>query len=210
MKKQTILAGCVLATSGLATLALAHGGATGIVKERMDGMMAMSEAIKSLSAMMRGDTEYDANAVRESADVIKSHAGEALTALFPEGSVSDVSEAKSDIWSEWETFSAYANRLDVYAEGLAAAADNGLMHEDRPSVTGGQSDMMGSSDNMMGSSTTMGSGMMGSGMGGNGMMGDAANMMDADQLAQMPADGVFNMLTQTCSACHTQFRAEKN
>lgn len=205
MKKHLKLAGYALAISGLSTLALAHGGATGIVKERMDGMMAMSKIVKSLSAMMRGDTEYDADAVKAGAAAIKSHAGETLTALFPEGSASDKSEAKPEIWSDWETFSAYAEQLEVYADGLAAAADNGLMHENGSSMMGNQSGMMGNNGGMMG-----GSDMMGSGMTGNGMMGDAANMMDADQLAQMPVDGVFNMVTQTCSACHTQFRAEKH
>ncbi len=198
MKKQTIFAGCMLAISGLSTLALAHGGATGIVKERMDGMMAMSKVVKSLSAMMRGDTEYDADAVKDGAAIIKSHAGETLTALFPEGSASDESEAKPEIWSDWESFSAYAKQLSVFADGLAAAADNGLMHGDASPMMGGQPGMM------------VGSSMMGSGMNGNGMMGDATTMMDADQLAQMPVDGVFNMVTQTCSACHTQFRAEKH
>ncbi len=205
MKKQTIFAGCVLAISGLSTLALAHGGATGIVKERMDGMMAMSKVVKSLSAMMRGDTEYDAEAVKDGAAIIKSHAGETMTALFPDGSASHESEAKPEIWSDWESFSAYAEQLAVYADGLAAAADNGLMHGDGSSMMGGQSGMMGNDNGMMG-----GSSMMGSGMTGNGMMGDATTMMDADQLAQMPVDGVFNMVTQTCSACHTQFRAEKH
>lgn len=34
-------------------------------------------------------------------------------------------------------------------------------------------------------------------------------MMTAEQLAAMPADGVFNMVAQTCSSCHTKFRLEK-
>ncbi|WP_436643392.1 hypothetical protein [Microbaculum sp. FT89] len=32
----------------------------------------------------------------------------------------------------------------------------------------------------------------------------------ADDLGQMPPDMVFGMITQTCSSCHTRFRAEKN
>ncbi len=28
-------------------------------------------------------------------------------------------------------------------------------------------------------------------------------------IAQMPADGLFNMVAQTCSACHSKFRVEK-
>jgi cytochrome c556 len=42
-------------------------------------------------------------------------------------------------------------------------------------------------------------------MGGTGAMG---NTMTAAQISEMPVDGAFTMVTQVCSACHTQFRAE--
>jgi hypothetical protein len=54
---------------------------------------------------------------------------------------------------------------------------------------------------------TGGSDMMG---GGNHMMGDNAEMPDAAMLASMPADRVFTMMTDNCSACHTKYRQEKN
>ena len=73
------------------------------------------------------------------------------------------------------------------------AADNGL-HGDGH-MMGGQSGMMGS--NMMGDS----SGMMGGGM----MMGDGVS---AEHIGQMPADGAFMMVTQTCSACHDRYRLD--
>ncbi len=190
--KKMIFSGCALALSGLSTLALAHGGATGIVKERMDGMLAMSKVVKSLSVMMRGDIQYNADKVREGARLIQSHAGEALTKLFPEGAESHGSEAKPEIWSDWGSFSDYAERLALYSEGLEVVADKGLMHENGSMTMGSQSSMLSGSD-----------------MAGNGMMGDDTTVMDTDQLAQMSVDSVFNMVTQTCSACHTQFRAER-
>ena len=188
MKKSVVFAGCAIAISGLSTLALAHSGATGIVKERMDGMKAMSEVVKSLSAMMRGDTTYDPETVRKGAAVIRSHAGKGLTNLFPEGSQKHGSEAKPEIWSNWQMFSEFASQLEVYAEGLEVAAGNGLM------ANGGGHMMQNGQSGMMG---------------GSGMMGSASGIMNADQLAQMPADGVFNMVAQTCSACHSRFRVEK-
>ena len=59
----------------------------------------------------------------------------------------------------------------------------------------------------------MGGGMMGdqSDMMGGGMMmgnGDFPQGMTAKQIGQMPADGAFMMLTQTCSACHDRYRKE--
>jgi len=178
--------------------AYAHTGATGVYKERMDAMMAMGKVVKSLSAMMRGETGFDAASVKEGARAIKSHAGEAMTSLFPEGTTEAPSEAREEIWSDWETFAALATQLETYATGLEIAADNGLgMSGDA------QGSMMGNGNSMMMGSQ---SGMMG---GGSGMMGSTQPMMTTEQLAAMPVDGVFNMVAQTCSSCHTKFRLEK-
>ena len=187
-----VAAGLVMAAGATA---FAHGGATGIVKERMDAMGDMGDVVKRLSAMMRGETAYDADAVKAGAKTIRSHAGSTMTGLFPEGSAHPPSEAKPEIWSDWDAFTALADQLETFAQGLEGAADNGL------AMQGG-----------MGGGSMMGSGGM---MGGQGMMGSGSmmgggGMMSAEHLAQMPADGVFNMLTQTCSACHTRFRVEKN
>ena len=56
---------------------------------------------------------------------------------------------------------------------------------------------------MMGGDAMMGSGDM---MGGGGMMADAT--MGREELAEMPADAVFAMVSDTCSSCHTRFRTE--
>ena len=118
-----LLAAAVIAVSAGA---LAHGGATGIVKQRMDGMTAISDATKTLASMMRGAKPYDADAVSEAAGIIRSHAGVALTELFPEGSLNHPSEAKPDIWTDWNEFQALATRLADVATGLELAAGNGL------------------------------------------------------------------------------------
>ncbi|MCX2725732.1 c-type cytochrome [Roseibium salinum] len=200
MKKTAFIAGIALGISGLSTFAVAHSGATGVVMERMEKMKMMGDVVKSLSAMMRGETTYDPAAVRKGAAVIRSHSGDALTDLFPEGSLQEVSEAKPAIWSDWQTFSNLADQLGTFAEGLEAAADNGLMAGGTPGAPDGQADMM------TGSGTMMGGGMTGN---GSMMMGNAPAEMDVADLAQMPADAVFNMTVQTCSACHTKFRIEK-
>lgn len=73
--------------------ALAHSGATGVVKERMDAMDEMGEAMKRLTPMMRGQAEYDPEVVRDAADTMIGHAGAQMTELFPEGSNGQPSEA---------------------------------------------------------------------------------------------------------------------
>ncbi|MEZ5877565.1 MAG: cytochrome c [Tepidamorphaceae bacterium] len=84
MSKKLSFAAAGLVMAAGAT-AFAHGGATGIVKERMDAMGDMGDVVKRLSAMMRGETAYDADAVKAGAKTIRSHAGSTMTGLFPEG-----------------------------------------------------------------------------------------------------------------------------
>ena len=57
MKIKTVFA--ALAAFGVAGGVLAHGGATGIVKERMDGMVALQKAVKAITPMMMGNAAYD-------------------------------------------------------------------------------------------------------------------------------------------------------
>ncbi|WP_068117886.1 c-type cytochrome [Tropicimonas marinistellae] len=196
MKLSAIAAGAA-GISIFAIAALAHGGATGVVKERMDGMSAMADVMKALAPMMQGTVAYDADAVRAGAAKIAEHSGEALTSKFPEGTDGMPSEAKPEIWQDWDAFSGLAQQLEIFAKGLERAADNGV---------GG----MPAQGGMMGGESIMGGGAMGSGMlGGQGMMGGGAPMMSAEHIGQMPSGMAFAMVSQACTACHTKFRAEE-
>lgn len=186
MKKTTVIAAIIASSTALA--AFAHGGATGVVKERMDAMADMGKAVKAVTPMMRGEIAYDADVVRQAAATFSRHAGETMTNLFPEGTGGAPSEAKDSVWTKWEEFSELAEQLGVVSEGLAGAADNGMM------ASGGGA---ASTDTMMG--------------GASGMMGGAdttESTMTVAQIAEMPVDSAFTMVTQVCSACHTKFRAE--
>ncbi len=185
------MAAAVTLTAGLA---LAHGGATGIVKERMDGMVALQKAVKAVTPIMRGQVDYDANAVRAFAAAVAAHSGDAMTRLFPEGSGGKPSEAKDAVWSQWEEFEALALELETLGHALGEAADNGLATT--AAATSGSS--------MMGTTT-----MMGAQPATSGMMGQEVEE-DPDMLAAMPADTLFTRISQTCSACHTKYRAESN
>ena len=182
----------------LSAMALAHSGATGVVKERMDAMKSMGDAIKRIKPMMSGEAAYNADVVRQAAQRIATEAGEAMTRKFPEGSTDHPSEALPRTWQEWERFKALADQLEVAANGLDLAAGN-KRHGDGHMMDG-QSGMMGGG--MMGDQSDM--------MGGGMMMGNGGfpQGMTAKQIGQMPADGAFMMLTQTCSACHDRYRKE--
>jgi cytochrome c556 len=170
---------------------MAHGGATGIVKERMDAMGDMKDSMKEVSDMFKGKAPYDANKVRAAADVIKGHSGNALTKLFPEGSLQHPTEAKAIIWDEWDRFSKLADHLGTLSEGLANAAEN----KDTPIEEKG----------MMGNSSMMGGGNM---MGNSAVMGGHM-VHTAEEYGKMPVEMVFKMVTDNCSSCHTRFRKEK-
>lgn len=168
-----------LVASGLAVAAWAHGGATGIVKERMDGMSTMGKSIKALVPMMQGRKPLEPELVRAMAAVIQSHSGENMLRLFPHGSGGEPSKARAEIWQNQDGFARLANRIEMLSRGLALAAENPL----RTATTGNMT-------------------------GGNTMMGGAPPSTSLDELAKMPVDGVFTMLTRTCAACHTRFRSE--
>lgn len=209
MKPSTLVTSALLA--GSLTLSgavvLAHGGATGVVKERMDLMEGIGERMKSLSKVFKGEVPYDAATVEEAAAHIRDHGGEKVTALFPEGSLDAPTEALPAIWEDWDRFEELSHQLTAYADALVEAADN-------PRPRGG---MMGQGQNMVGDGRSVmgqGQGMMADGqhMMGQGagmMMGGGAGGPDPDMLAGMPPDAAFTHLAQTCNGCHTKFRVEK-
>ncbi|CAM4309648.1 c-type cytochrome [Palleronia rufa] len=193
MKLKTILAAA--AASSVAMGALAHSGATGIVLERMQAMSAMSEAVKKVTPIMRGEADYDADTVRAAAQTFEEHSGTAMTELFPRDNANEKSYAKPAIWEDWEEFERLAVRLETLSQGLAQAADNGLSADEAQADTGAM--MGGDASAMMGGDTSA-------------MMGGTSSEVSMEELAQMPADDVFAEISQSCSSCHTRFRAERD
>lgn len=120
--KNTIKIGLVAIV--FSTAALAHEGATGIVKDRMDAMSAIGKSTKSIAAMVSGKTVYDAQAVKDAAETIATHA-ETFIDKFPKGSANHISEAAPAIWDKPEEFAQETQKLVDYANALAALANNG-------------------------------------------------------------------------------------
>ena len=98
--------------------AVAHMGATGVVKQRMDMMVSMGKAMKSLNAIVRGKTAFDPGAVAAAAKQVRDHSTQ-MVKLFPKGSMHKLSEARPEIWTDWQGFERLASLLGVEAGKLA-------------------------------------------------------------------------------------------
>ena len=117
MKRLLAAFGGALLVSGNALLA--HEGATGIVKQRMDEMEQIGRAVKRINDRLefkRGlaDIARDAEEIRAAASRMPS--------LFPPGSRDGHSDATPAVWERWPQFVAAAATLEKEAEKLAATA----------------------------------------------------------------------------------------
>lgn len=121
----------VLLLSGLFLFgeASAHGGATGVVKERMELMKSMGDRMKKMGAMVKGKVTFDSASIAVNAQEIKQAAPE-INNLFPEGSTQKPSEALPRIWEEREQFDALTLSMIKEAGKLRDVATAG----DRRSV----------------------------------------------------------------------------
>ncbi len=162
--------------------AIAHKGAKGIVKERMDAMKSIGDNMKAIKKMLDGEQPFNADKVKKAAGVIKSHAGTTLTKLFPEGSMDKPTEATPKIWEDWEDFQASAMRLQAYAEVLEMTAGNPQ----------GAAEASG-----------LGAAIKASDITEDGWPTVA-------ELNQLPPQAVFMAMGKTCKSCHESFRVKKD
>ncbi|MFQ3281583.1 c-type cytochrome [Reinekea sp.] len=101
------------------TASMAHGEATGVVKQRMDAMSAIGDANKSLASIARGRMDFDLDTVTSAAATIAKHSGDSLLELFVEGTDGGDSDAKAEIWQDWDRFSGIAEELNLAAVDLS-------------------------------------------------------------------------------------------
>lgn len=104
--------------------AIAHTGASGIVKERMDAMGMLGEHAKTVGDMLKGKTAFNIDAVEMAASAFILH-GEQIPALFPDTAASRTgpeTEALPAIWTEWDDFVALATRFTEDSKALATIA----------------------------------------------------------------------------------------
>lgn len=107
-------------------VAYAHGGASGIVKERMDAMGVMGKAMKAVGEMFKGQTSYDADAIQAAAESVAQHAQD-IPGLFPDSDASrhgKATEALPVIWEQKDRFDALSADMLRESRGLASIAHN--------------------------------------------------------------------------------------
>lgn len=201
---------------------VAHSGATGVVRERMEGMVAMRDTLREVTPMMRGEVPYDAARVAEAGRAIATHAGDEMTRLFPEDSAGGVSYAKEAIWLERETFDALAEELRRHAEGLVQAAPNGLKASDPHAGMAMGGSMAGHEGMAMPGDAPAQAGpgaeysvaqLLGveprrraeQEVPGAKAAKDEGN--SAPSYATLAAPDVFRRIGETCAACHGRYRA---
>ena len=102
------------------SVVLAHDGATGIVMQRMEAMKEVSQSMKAVAAMVKGEKPFDGAAVEAAAGVIAGHAKH-MPDMFPEGSLDKPTEALPAIWTQWDRFTELSGRLHTDALALAEA-----------------------------------------------------------------------------------------
>ena len=98
---------------------LAHEGATGVVKDRMDMMERMAKAMKDIRRHIVESRDFPSIA-REATRIAAS--AQRLPQLFPPGSNGRPSDALVSIWQQSPKFQAEADRLYQEANKLAQSA----------------------------------------------------------------------------------------
>ena len=104
-----------------ASVALAHTGASGIVKKRMEMMGDIAAQMKTVAQMLNGKDVFDPQQITNSARRIADHA-KSFEELFPKGTNKSPSEARPAIWIKWDEFLEHSNSMKTSAVALATAA----------------------------------------------------------------------------------------
>jgi cytochrome c556 len=116
-----------------ATLAAAVDAHTGVsdpqVKARMETMSQISDAMKVIGTMAKGAAEFDADAAEAALERVASLATQ-IPEDFEPKATDPVSEARPEIWEEWDSFTAQAEDLAETADALSITARDDL----RPAI----------------------------------------------------------------------------
>ncbi|HET9923393.1 MAG TPA: cytochrome c [Methylomirabilota bacterium] len=114
--------------AGCAGKSMSQGGSGDVVADRQRVMKLQGASWADIQAKAKaGNIE----AIAVNAETLAMTARQ-IPALFPEGSLTDKSKAKPDVWQKWPEFQAAAKNLEAQAEKLrdAARAKNEQLTQD--------------------------------------------------------------------------------
>ncbi len=115
----------MIAALCISAVASAHSDATGVIKERMDGMNAMAVHSKTVADMFKGKQAFDVIAVRDAADAFVYH-GQSMVGQFPDTEFSRTAkptQALPAIWDDAEAFEQAVQQFIQQSKKLLIAAD---------------------------------------------------------------------------------------
>lgn len=87
------------------------------VADRMAAMKAISGSLKTLGGMAKGAVEFDAAIAQAAVDTVEMQSG-ALPVLFEAQETDPLSDAKPEIWTNWDDFVSKANGLNATAAAI--------------------------------------------------------------------------------------------
>lgn len=108
--------------------AIAHQGASGVVKERMDAMQSVAQSMKRINRQLKAGAEFDRGEIAREASSIAEHS-RVFATKFPTGTGGGVSEAKPEIWQNQKDFAAKSDALTTAARLLSEAAGKESLSE---------------------------------------------------------------------------------
>ncbi|MEE9335134.1 MAG: cytochrome c [Granulosicoccaceae bacterium] len=126
--KAYLKAALILCCAFLTATAFSHGGATGIVKERMDVMDDMADATKLVADMYKGKTEFDRNAIAAAIETYLRH-GDEMRTLFPDTEHSRSGSSTEALPQIWIAPNEFSEQIDAFVKAtntLNAAFDKGV------------------------------------------------------------------------------------
>lgn len=115
----------------------AHEGATGIVKERQEGMVAFKNAMKAWKLALGDPKSLTLEAFGKISQQLSSNAGARLLGLYPKDGPTKHTDASPRIWTEWDEFERHANELEARARSLEMMAIDETVLRSEFKVIGG-------------------------------------------------------------------------
>jgi len=119
MKRGVRIGAVIAVVAGVGvTAGLAHQGATGIVKQRMEAMKSVAAATKAIATLDWSDVRSAQAKAAKNARIVSGHAADVVK-LFPKGSDKAPSEAAPAIWKRPDVFAKLANDMGRAANTIA-------------------------------------------------------------------------------------------